>query len=97
VNSLWGSVSNHPVQAQEDEMLEEPRFSDFPGRLLTKVPLSNLLEFNSTYWESLFGQFTAVSFEQKFEMYELADLDVPGNNDDSYKVNDDSIEFILSV
>jgi hypothetical protein len=54
-----------------------------------------LFKFNSTYQESLYGP--AVSFEQELEMYELADLAGPGDNDDAYEVIDDSTEFILRV
>jgi hypothetical protein len=62
------------------------------------VPLSQLFAFDSTCWESIYGCFAAMSFEDELSMYELADLDAQGDNNNSSEERvDEPTEFISSV
>jgi hypothetical protein len=64
------------------------------------VPLSQLFAFDSTYWESIYGCFAAMSFEDKLSMYALTDLEAHGGNNNSSEEGVDestASEFINSA
>lgn len=53
--------------------------------------LSDLFNFSSPYWSSLYDRFAALTFENELELYELIDMDADGVDDEF----DDSTGVIL--
>lgn len=93
VNSFSAIISSHSQQAVNDDQDSEAFGPPSPW---VRVPIAELFDFRSAYWESLYTRFAGLSFEDELALYDLADLDAEGERDDETEVVDDSTEFILT-
>ena len=75
-------VIHHVQQANDDDTDSFGLLSHEPGQTWEPVALSDLFNFSSEYWTSLYSRFAALTFEDELELYDLADMDADGISDE---------------
>jgi hypothetical protein len=58
--------------------------------------ISDIFQFDSPYWETLYCRFSQLSFEDELELYEMIDMDAPGDVVDDEGIDSSTGDILLS-
>jgi len=71
-------IAQHTRLLDEDNEDNEPVFI---SENWTSIPIPRLFNFTTDSWSSRYTRFTALTFREELELYDLLDMDAEGDDD----------------
>ena len=91
-NEFSTIVARHTQLLNEDNEDNEPAVISEDWE---NIPISRLFNFTNGSWSSRYARFTALTFEEELDLYDLLEMDAEGDDDPDVGFDDTTQDILL--
>ena len=87
------------IISQHTRLLDEDNEDNDPVVISgwKNIPISRLFKISTDSWSTRYARFTALTFEEELELYDLLEMDVEGDNDPEVRFDDTTQDILLTL